>query len=140
MGSFIVTGPSPGMATYQLQVTSAPNPQMSTHPDSCVTPEHQQQQQLSPNSASSSGGEGCSTPNGTTTVMTQDSQPMMIQTAGNVNSQLVQIAQPTQQLYMPMQAAVQQPRVVAVRTPQGRENNFFKLILFFCSRWSSTFY
>ncbi|CAF4867553.1 unnamed protein product, partial [Rotaria sp. Silwood2] len=41
----------------------------------------------------------------------------MIQTATNVNPQLVPIAQSAQPLYMPMQTAVQQPRVVAVRTP-----------------------
>ena len=48
---------------------------------------------------------------------------MMIQaTAANVNPQLVQLAQPTQQLFMPMQTAVQQPRVVALRTAQGKNN------------------
>jgi hypothetical protein len=115
---------------------SAPTPQLQTNPDtSPVTVEQQQQQQqqpASPNSAASSGGESCSTPGqtttpgGTTTVLTQDGQQMMIQTATNVNPQLVQISQPTQQLYMPMQAAVQQPRVVAVRTPQGGIQHFIE--------------
>ncbi|CAF0810505.1 unnamed protein product [Adineta ricciae] len=91
----------------------------------------QSQTSVSPNSAASSGGESCSTPgqttpNGTTNVLTQDGQPMMIQTATNGSPQLVQIAQPAQQLYMPMQAAVQQPRVVAVRTPQGGLQHFIE--------------
>ena len=91
----------------------------------------QSQTSVSPNSAASSGGESCSTPgqttpNGTTTVLTQDGQPMMLQAATNGSPQLVQIAQPTQQLYMPMQGAVQQPRVVAVRTPQGNANIFVR--------------
>jgi len=86
---------------------------------------------MSPNSAASSGGESCSTPGhttpgGTTTVLTQDGQQMMIQTAANINQQLVQIAQPTQQLYMPMQTAAQQPRIVAVRTPQGGIQHFIE--------------
>jgi len=136
LGSFIVAGPSPAIAAYQLQMQSAATSQMQTNPDtSSVTIEQQQQQQqqqsVSPNSAASSGGESCSTPRqttpgGTTTVLTQDGQQMMIQTGTNVNPQLVQIAQPTQQLYMPMQAAVQQPRVVAVRTPQGGIQHFIE--------------
>ncbi|CAF1278419.1 unnamed protein product [Adineta ricciae] len=91
----------------------------------------QSQTSVSPNSAASSGGESCSTPgqttpNGTANVLTQDGQPMMIQAATNGSPQLVQIAQPAQQLYMPMQAAVQQPRVVAVRTPQGGLQHFIE--------------
>jgi hypothetical protein len=140
MGSFIVSAPSPQLTTYQLQVTSAAAPQMTTNSDnSSITLEQQQQQQqqqlqqqqsMSPNSAASSGGESCSTPGhttpgGTTTVLTQDGQTMMIQAGTNVNQQLVQIAQPTQQLYMPMQTAVQQPRVVALRTAQGTRKFFF---------------
>jgi hypothetical protein len=154
MGPFIVAAaPSPALAAYQLQMASAATPQISTTPDtSAVTLEQQQQQQqqqqqpMSPNSAASSGGESCSTsgqttPSGTTTVLTQDGQSMMIQTATNVNPQLVQIAQPTQQLYMPMQTTVQQPRVVAVRTPQGkRKKSFQKKFFLNFFRWYSTFY
>ena len=146
MGPFIVAAPSSALTTYQIQVASAPAPQMTTNPDnSSVTLEQQQQQQqqqqhqqqqqlqqqqsMSPNSAASSGGESCSTPghttpSGTTTVLTQDGQAMMIQAGTNVNPQLVQIAQQSQPLYMPMQTAVQQPRVVAIRTPQGTRKSF----------------
>lgn len=140
MGSFIVAAPSPAITTYQIQMQAAPTPQIPTTPDpSSITLEQQQQQQqqlqqqqsMSPNSAASSGGESCSTPghttpSGTTTVLTQDGQQMMLQAATNVNPQLVQIAQPSQQLYMPMQNAVQQPRIVAVRTPQGGIQHFIE--------------
>jgi hypothetical protein len=133
MGPFIVATPSSALTTYQLHMAPAPAaPQLTANPDpSPVTLEQQQQmqlqhqQQLSPNSATSSGGESCSTPGhttpgGTTTVLTQDGQSMMIQASNHISPQLLQIAQPSQQLYMPMQAAVQQPRVVAIRTAQGQ--------------------
>ncbi len=130
MGSFLVAAQNPGITTYQIQMSSTPTQQIQTNPDtSSVTIE--QQQSMSPNSVASSGRESCSTPGhttpgGTTTVLTQDGQQMMIQAAANVNQQLVQIAQPTQQLYMPMQTAVQQPRIVAVRTPQGGIQHFIE--------------
>ena len=121
MTPFLLATPSPTLTAYQLPMASA-GPSLTNNVDtSTITNE---QQQLSPNSATSSNGEERSTPGGTTTtVLTPDGQQMMIQTTNgtgtNVNPQLVQIAQPTQQLYMPMQAAVQQPRVVALRTAQG---------------------
>lgn len=144
MGSFIVAAPTPAIATYQIQMPTAPAPQIPTTPDpSPMTVEqHQQQQQqqqqlqhqqsMSPNSAASSGGESCSTPGHTTpsgtstTVLTQDGQQMMIPTAANVNPQLVQLSQPAQPIYMPMQTGLQQPRVVAIRTPQGGIQHFIE--------------
>ncbi|UJR36895.1 hypothetical protein I4U23_029608 [Adineta vaga] len=143
MPSFIVATPNPMIANYHhFQVTSNVAPQIVPNPEtSPITVDQQQQQQqqqqlqshasVSPNSAASSGGESCSTPgqttpNGTTTVLTQDGQQMMIQATTNANPQLVQIAQPQQQLYMPMQSAIQQPRIVAVRTPQGGLQHFIE--------------
>lgn len=139
MGSFIVATPSPAITAYQIQMPTASAPQIQTTPDhSPMTVDQQQQHQLqhqqsmSPNSAASSGGESCSTPGHTTpsgtatTVLTQDGQQMMIPTAANVNPQLVQIAQPAQQIYMPMQTTLQQPRVVAIRTPQGGIQHFIE--------------
>jgi hypothetical protein len=129
MGSFIVAAQSPVLANYQIQMAPTATSQIATnHDPSSITFEQQQQSQMSPNSAASSGGESCSTPghttpNGTSTVLTQEGQQMMIQTGPTGTPQLVQIAQSPQQLYMPMQNAVQQPRVVAVRTPQGTNPN-----------------
>jgi hypothetical protein len=130
MGSFIVAAPSPVLANYQIQMAPTATSQIATNHDPSSITFEQQQNQMSPNSAASSGGESCSTPgqttpNGTSTVLTQEGQQMMIQTNPNGTSQLVQIAQSPQQLYMPMQNAVQQPRVVAVRTPQGTQPNSF---------------
>ena len=155
MGSFIMATPSSALTTYQLHMAPAAT-QLTANPDpSPLTLEQQQQmqlqhqqhmQQLSPNSATSSGGESCSTPGhttpgGTATVLTQDGQSMMIQASNNVSPQLLQIAQPSQQLYMPMQAAVQQPRVVAVRTPQGQETSpppLVEMTFSISFRWYST--
>lgn len=140
LGSFIVATPSSAIPAYQLQIPNASTPQIQTTPDtSSITSEQQQQQHvqfqqqqsMSPNSAASSNGDGNSTPgpttpNGTTTILTPDGQQMMIQTGATVNSQLVQMASAAQPMYMPMQAAVQQPRVVAVRTPQGGIQHFIE--------------
>lgn len=125
MGPFLLAAPNPTMATFQLQMAPAPTAaSLAASSEAMTLALEHQQQQLSPNSATSSGGESCSTPGhttpgGTTTVLTQDGQQMMLQTSANVSPQLVQLAQPSQQLYMPMQAAMQQPRVVAMRTAQG---------------------
>ena len=93
----------------------------------------QQQLSMSPNSATSSNGDGSTTPGPTTpggttatSVLTPDGSQMMIQTGATVNPQFVQLAQTSQQIYMPMQAAVQQPRVVAIRTPQGGIQHFIE--------------
>ena len=147
MGSFIVAASSSALAPYQLQVAATPTPQITTNPDNfSATAEHsepqsppsQQQQQMSPISMTSNAGDGCSTssqttPGGTTAVLTQDGQSIAIQGSTNVNPQLVPISQPTQPLYMSMQAAVQQPRIVSVRTPQGkifRSKNSIHLLTF----------
>ena len=130
MGPFLLAAPNPTLTTFQLQMAPAPTAASLAASSEAMTlalehqQQQQQQQQLSPNSATSSGGESCSTPGhttpgGTTTVLTQDGQQMMLQASANVSPQLVQLAQPSQQLYMPMQAAMQQPRVVAMRTAQG---------------------
>lgn len=141
MTPFLLAAPSQTIAAYQLPMATAaaaaPPPQATLTSTSPVDPtstttdltlQQQQQQQLSPHSAGSNHGDERSTPNQTTTsVLTPDGQQMMFQTASaNVNPQLVQIAQPTQQLFMPMPTAVQQPRVVALRTAQGGIQHFIE--------------
>lgn len=138
MTPFLLAAPSQTIAAYQLPMATAaaaPPPQSTLTSTSPVDPTStttdltlQQQQQLSPHSAGSNHGDERSTPNQTaTSVLTSDGQQMMIQTtSGNVNPQLVQLGQPTQQLFMPMPTAVQQPRVVALRTAQGGIQHFIE--------------
>lgn len=144
MGPFLLAAaPTPSIATYQLPMATAAvaaaasAPTLTSSPDnSALTSLEQQQsqlqqqneQQLSPNSTTSNttdqNGNSVQTTAGctNTAVLTPDGQTMMIQTSANVSPQLVQIPQQNQPLYMPMQTAVQQPRVVAIRTPQGKSN------------------